>query len=100
MIRTSRTSRSLYRGGLIELQRSNLRALLRQLHREKRSWFAVTNAVRIRRSIVGAFMTGKNPGDMTLAENVAAASGLDLDVALAGHFIITATGVKPSKGAR
>ncbi|MBK9260989.1 MAG: hypothetical protein IPM54_14415 [Polyangiaceae bacterium] len=100
MKKHSRIPRPLYRGGLFELQRDNLRVLLRQLRRKHGTWIALTNTLRVRRSIVGAFMTGKNPGNMTLAQRVAIASGLDLDVALAGQFVITANGVKPSKGAR
>jgi hypothetical protein len=88
MKKHSRGSRPLHRGELFELQRSNLRALLRQLYREKRTWLAVTNSLGIRRSIVRAFMDGKNPGDMTLAQRVALASGLDLDVALAGRQVV------------
>lgn len=100
MKRTTRNPRPLYRGGLIELQRSNLRALLRQLYREKRTWLAVTNLTGIRCSIVRAFLNGKNPGNVALAQRIAMASGLDLDVALAGQFVVTDKGIKAIGGVR
>lgn len=74
----------LYPGGLVEIQRANLRALLRHLHRELGSWILVAHRVGFRRSVVLAFCDGTNPGNMALARSIARAVGLSLDDALAG----------------
>ncbi|MRG94205.1 hypothetical protein GF068_20100 [Polyangium spumosum] len=74
----------LYPGGLIEIQRANLRALLRHLFREKGTWIAVAHAVSFRRSVVLAFMDGIEPGHMALARSIARTVGLSLDDALTG----------------
>ncbi|MRG91587.1 hypothetical protein [Polyangium spumosum] len=74
----------LYPGGLVEIQRSNLRALLRHLFREKGTWIAVVHKLGFRRSVVLAFLDGTNPGNMALARSIARAVGLSLDDALSG----------------
>ena len=74
----------LYPGGLLEIQRANLRALLRHLFREHGTWIAVAHAVSHRRSVVLAFLDGTEPGNMALARSIARAVGLSLDDALAG----------------
>ncbi|MRG92545.1 hypothetical protein [Polyangium spumosum] len=74
----------LYPGGLVEIQRSNLRALLRHLHREHGTWTKVAHLVSFRRAVVLAFCDGTNPGNMALARSIARAVGLSLDDALAG----------------
>jgi uncharacterized membrane protein len=80
---------------LNEMQRANLRALLRQMYREHKSWIVIARLLRIRRASIMAFFAGDEPGNMALARGIAAASELDLDVALDGHFTITTKGVKP-----
>ncbi|MDI1429612.1 hypothetical protein [Polyangium sorediatum] len=74
----------LYPGGLLEIQRANLRALLRHLYREHGTWIAVAHLVSFRRSFVLAFCDGTEPGNMALARSIARAAGLSLDDALAG----------------
>ncbi|TKC89172.1 hypothetical protein [Polyangium fumosum] len=74
----------LYPGGLVEIQRANLRALLRHLHRELGSWILVAHKVGFHRSVVLAFCDGSEPGNMALARSIARAVGLSLDDALAG----------------
>jgi len=69
---------------LIEIQRSNLRALLRHLHREQGSWIAVAHKLGFRRSFILAFCDGTEPGNMALARSIARAVGLSLDDALMG----------------
>lgn len=81
---------------LNEMQRANLRALLRQLHREY-SWITIARLLGFRRAYIRDFFDGNEPGSMALARGIAAASELDLDVALQGLFIITAKGVRPIK---
>ncbi|MDI1437060.1 hypothetical protein [Polyangium sorediatum] len=70
---------------LIEIQRSNLRALLRHLHREQGTWIAVAHKLGFRRSFVLAFCDGTEPGNIALARSIARAVGLSLDDALAGR---------------
>ncbi|MDI3291019.1 hypothetical protein [Polyangium sp. 15x6] len=72
------------RSDLIEIQRSNLRALLRHLHREHGTWIAVAHKLGFRRSFVLAFCDGTELGNMALARSIARAVGLSLDDALAG----------------
>ncbi|MRG92821.1 hypothetical protein [Polyangium spumosum] len=74
----------LYPGGLVEIQRANLRALLRHLHRELGSWILVAHKIGFRRYVVLAFCDGTNPGNMALARSISRAVGLTLDDALAG----------------
>ncbi|MDI1481459.1 hypothetical protein [Polyangium sp. y55x31] len=76
--------RPLRGSDLIEIQRANLRALLRHLFREHGTWIAVAHAVSHRRSVVLAFLDGTEPGNMALARSIARAVGLSLDDALAG----------------
>lgn len=84
---------------LVEMQRSNLRALLRQMRREQGSWIRVARALGMRRSFVKGFFDDVEPGNIALARAIATATKLDLDVVLAGHFIVTAKGIRPIKGA-
>jgi len=79
---------------LNEMQRANLRALLRQLRRQH-SWIVIARLLSFRRSYLVKFAECDEPGNMALARGIAAASELDLNVALDGHFIVTAKGVKP-----
>lgn len=81
---------------LNEMQRANLRALLRQLRREY-SWITIARLLGFRRAYIRDFFDGIEPGGMALARGIAAASELDLDVALAGEFVIGAKGVRPIK---
>ncbi|TKD08961.1 hypothetical protein [Polyangium fumosum] len=76
--------RPLRGSDLIEIQRANLRALLRHLHREHGTWIAVAHQLGFRRSFVLAFCDGTEPGNMALARSIARAVGLSLDDALAG----------------
>jgi len=76
--------RPLRGSDLIEIQRSNLRALLRHLHREHGTWIAVAHLLGFRRSFVLAFCDGTEPGKMALARSIARAVGLSLDDTLAG----------------
>ncbi len=100
MMTTEYRARPLRGTDLLEMQRSNLRALLRQLRREHGSWIRVARALRMRRSSVKGFFDDVEPGNMALARAIATATKLDLDVALAGHFIVTTKGIRPIKGAR
>jgi hypothetical protein len=79
---------------LNEMERANLRALIRQLRREY-SWITIARLIGFRRAYIRDFFDGIEPGNMALARGIAAASELDLDAALDGHFTITAKGVKP-----
>ena len=54
----------------------------------------------MRRSSVKGFFHGDEPGNIALARAIATATKLDLDVALAGHFTVTAKGIRPIKGAK
>lgn len=85
---------------LVEMQRSNLRALLRQMRREHGSWVRVARALRMRRSSVKGFFDGDEPGNMALARSIAAATNLELETALDGRFTITVKGIKAIGGAR
>ncbi len=69
---------------LIEIQRANLRALLRHLHREQGSWVRVAHTLGYRRSVIVGFFDGVEPGNMALARSIARAVGLSLEDALAG----------------
>ncbi|TKD10456.1 hypothetical protein [Polyangium fumosum] len=69
---------------LIEIQRANLRALLRHLHREQGSWVRVAHTLGYRRAVVVGFFDGTEPGNMALARSIARAVGLSVDDALAG----------------
>jgi len=80
---------------LVEMQRSNLRALLRQMRREQGSWVRVARLLGIRRASVKGFFDGDEPGNMALARSIATATNLDLDVALAGEFVIGDKGIRP-----
>ena len=72
------------RSDLIEIQRANLRALLRHLHREQGSWVRVAHTLGYRRAVVVGFFDGSEPGNMALARSIARVVGLSLDDALAG----------------
>ncbi|MDC0745352.1 hypothetical protein [Polyangium mundeleinium] len=84
MMASDHRDRPLRGSDLIEIQRANLRALLRHLHRELGSWILVAHKVGFRRSVVLAFCDGTEPGNMALARSIARAVGLSLDDALAG----------------
>lgn len=83
---------------LTEMQRSNLRVLLREKRREHGSWIVIARLLRIRRSSIKGFFDGDEPGNIALARGIAAASELDLDDALEGRFIVTAKGIRPLRG--
>jgi len=70
--------------GLIEIDRANLRALLRHLHREHGSWVRVARAVSYSRRVVVAFYRGEHKGNTTLARGIAKACGLSFEDAIAG----------------
>ena len=80
------------------MQRSNVRVLLRVLYREHGSWIAVARVTRIRRKSIEGFYHDDEPGNLALARAVAAATKLDLDVALDGRFVVTERGVKAIGG--
>ena len=82
------------------MQRSNLLALLRSLYREHGSWIAVARVTRIRCKSIEGFYHDDEPGNLALARAIAAATKLELDVALDGRFVITEHGVKAIGGAR
>lgn len=82
------------------MQRSNLLALLRVLYREHGSWIGVARVTRIRRKSIEGFYHDDEPGTLALARAVAKATGLDLDVALDGRFVVMDRGVKAIGGAR
>jgi hypothetical protein len=96
----SRTRPLVRRNGFTISQRTNLCVLLRQLYREQGSWIGVSRVLRIRRTTIEGFYYDDKPGNLALARAIATATGLDLDVALAGHFIITDKGIKAIGGAR
>lgn len=95
---------SLYRArphrgkDMTEMQRSNVRVLLRVLYRIHGSWIAVARVTRIRRKSIEAFYHDGDPGNLALARAVAKAVALDLDVALEGRFVVLARGVKAIGG--
>ena len=70
--------------GLIAIDRANLRALLRHLHREMGSWVRVARAVGARRGLVVAFFREEHEGHVTLARGIARAVGLSYEDAIAG----------------
>lgn len=80
------------------MQRSNVRVLLRVLYRKHGSWIHVARVTRIRRSSIEGFYHDDEPGNLALARAVAKATGLALDVALSGHFVVTDNGVKALGG--
>ena len=82
------------------MQRSNIRALLRQLYRENGSWIAVARVTRIRRKSIEGFYHDDEPGNRALARAIAKATNLELETALEGRFVITDRGVKAIGGAR
>ncbi|MBK9259819.1 MAG: hypothetical protein IPM54_08275 [Polyangiaceae bacterium] len=90
-------SRPLKGRDLNEMQRANLRALVRQLRREY-SWITIARLLGFRRAYIRDFFDGNEPGSMALARGISAASELDLDVALDGRFTITSKGVRPLRG--
>ena len=83
---------------MTEMQRSNVRVLLRVLYREHGSWIAVARVTRIRRATLVGFSHDDERGNLALARAVAKATGLDLDVALDGRFVVTERGVKATGG--
>jgi len=70
--------------GLIAIDRANLRALLRHLHREMGSWVRVAHAVGFRRGVVKAFFDGEHEGHVALGKGIARACGLSFQDAIAG----------------
>lgn len=88
------------RNGFTVMERANLLVLLRQLYRENGSWIGVARVLRIRRTTIEGFYHDDKPGNLALARAIATATHLDLDVALAGHFVITDKGIKAIGGAR
>jgi len=97
IIRPRRLTR---RNGLSVMAESNLRVLLRALYRTHGSWIVVGRELRIRRTTIEGFYHDDKPGNMALARAIATATGLDLDVALGGHFVVTDKGVKAIGGKR
>jgi hypothetical protein len=98
---TAISSRSrVRRNGFTISQRSNLCVLLRQLYREQGSWIGVARVLRMRRTTIEGFYYDDKPGNMALARAIATATGLDLDVALAGQFVVTDKGIKAIGGVR
>jgi hypothetical protein len=85
---------------MTEMQRSNVRVLLRVLYREHGSWIAVARVTRMRRKSIEGFYHDDEPGNIAIARAVAAATKLDLDVALDGRFVVTERGVKAIGGAK
>lgn len=86
------------RNGFTVMERANLCVLLRQLYREQGSWIAVSRVLRIRRTSVESFYYDERPGNLALARAIAKATGLDIEVALEGRFVITDRGVKAIGG--
>lgn len=84
---------------MTEMQRSNVRVLLRQLYREHGSWIAVARVTRIRRATIEGFYHDDEPGNLALARAIATATKIDLDVALDGRFVVTDKGIKAIGGA-
>ena len=85
---------------MTEMQRSYVRVLLRQLYREHGSWIAVARVTRIRRKSIEGFYHDDEPGNLALAHAVAKTTGLELEPALEGRFVITERGAKAIGGAR
>lgn len=84
--------------GFTVLQRDNLLVLLRVLYRQHGSWIGVARATRIRRATLEGFYHDDKPGGLALARAIAKATGLDLDVALEGRFVVMTNGVKAIGG--
>lgn len=99
---TSPSTRSprAHRNGLSVMAESNLRVLLRQLYREQDSWIGVARALRMRRTTVESFYYDERPGNIALARTIAKATGLELETALDGRFVVTEKGIKAIGGAR
>lgn len=72
------------RPDLTEIQRANLRALVKHLFRELGTWIRVARAIGYRRSYVLAFQDGIEPGTRAFARKIARAVSLTLDAALLG----------------
>jgi len=84
--------------GLTELDRANLRALLRTLFRQHGTWVKVAHLLAFRRETVKGFFDGKLDGNMALARSIANVVKLDIEDALDGRFVITAKGeILPQK---
>ncbi|MBK9263654.1 MAG: hypothetical protein IPM54_28095 [Polyangiaceae bacterium] len=83
---------------MTEMQRSQVRVLLRVLYRIHGSWIAVARVTRIRRKSIEGFYHDDEPGNLALARAVAKATGLALDVALDGRFVVADRGVKAIGG--
>jgi len=83
---------------MTEMQRSNVRVLLRVLYRLHGSWIAVTRITRIRRKSIEGFYHDGEPGNLALARAVAKATNLELETALEGRFVVLASGVKAIGG--
>jgi hypothetical protein len=88
------------RNDLPVMAESNLRVLLRVLYRQHGAWIGVARVLRIRRTTIEGFYHDDKPATLALARAIATATGLDLDVALAGQFVIMDKGVKAIGGAR
>lgn len=86
--------------GLTIMAQANLRALLRQLYREHGSWHCVAKQIHARRTTIEGFYHDDKPGSIALARRIAQGTGLSLDNAIDGQFVITERGVKPSRGAQ
>lgn len=76
--------------GLNEMDRANLRAILRAMHRKHGTWIAVAHLVSFRRDTVVRFVGQTYSGHMALARAVARAVGLTVEEAIEGRFTITA----------
>ena len=97
---TAPITRPRARRGLSVMAESNLRVLLRQLYRQQGSWIGVARVLRMRRASVESFYYDERSGTLALARAIAAATGIGLETALEGRFVITDRGVKPIGGAR
>lgn len=84
---------------MTEMQRSNVRVLLRVLYRQHGSWIAVARVTRIRRKSIEGFYHDDEPGNLALARAVSKVVGLDLETALDGRFVVLVDGVKAIGGA-
>lgn len=88
------------RNGFTVMQRSNLCVLLRQLYREQGSWIGVARVLRMHRASVESFYYDERPGTLALARAVAKATGIELETAIEGRFVVTDKGIKAIGGAR
>lgn len=86
------------RNGLSVMAESNLRVLLRVLYRIHGSWIGVARELRIRRTTIEGFYHDDKPANLALARAIATATGLELDIALGGHFVVLDKGVKAIGG--